>query len=297
MANVGDNRELGFSTRAVHAGQRPDPTTGAVMTPVFLNSTYWQKAPAEHQGYEYSRTGNPTRTALEGNLASLEGAKHGLCFASGLAATDAVTKLFSSGDHVVASNDLYGGTYRIFEQICRRFGMEFSFVEASDPAAVKGAMRPNTKMVWVESPTNPLLKIVDIEATAAIAHDAGATMVVDNTFATPYLQQPLSLGADIVVHSTTKYLGGHSDVIGGALVTNSDDLHERLAFIQNAAGGVPGPMDCFLVLRGTKTLAVRMDRHLENASKVVEFLAGHSRVKRVYYPGLPGHPGHEVAAK
>ena len=286
-----------FSTRAIHAGQEPDPTTGAIMTPVYMTSTYVQAAPGEHKGFEYSRTGNPTRTALEQNLAALEMGSHGLCFASGLAATDAICKLLKSGDHVVAGNDLYGGTYRIFQQVFGPFGLEFSFVDMGDPQCIADAMQPNTKMVWIETPTNPLLKIADIRAIAKVAHDAGALLVVDNTFATPYLQQPLELGADLVVHSLTKYLGGHSDVVGGALVTRSAELHERLAFIQNAAGAVPGPMDCFLVLRGTKTLAVRMERHCENARKIVDFLQGHSRVDKVHYPGLAEHPGHAVAAE
>ena len=286
-----------FATRAIHAGQEPDPTTGAIMTPVYMTSTYVQAAPGDHKGYEYSRTGNPTRTALEGNLAALELGKHGLCFASGLAATDAICKLLKSGDHVVAGNDLYGGTYRIFQQVFGPFGLEFDFVDMGDPNCIAEAIRPNTKMVWIETPTNPLLKIADIAAIAEVTHKAGAILVVDNTFATPYLQQPLELGADVVVHSLTKYLGGHSDVVGGALITRSDELHQRLAFIQNAAGAVPGPMDSFLVLRGTKTLAVRMERHCDNARKIVEFLCGHDRVDEVHYPGLPEHPGHEVAKR
>lgn len=286
-----------FATRAIHAGQAPDPTTGAIMTPIYQTSTYVQRAPGDHQGYEYSRTGNPTRTALEANLASLESGKHGLCFASGLAATDAVLKLLRSGDHVVAGDDLYGGTYRIFDKVYRPFGLDFSFVDASDAARVRDAIRPETRLVWLETPTNPLLKISDIAAVVDVCQKAGVLLVVDNTFATPYLQRPLELGADIVVHSMTKYLGGHSDVVGGAIVVRSDELHARLAFIQNAAGGVIGPMDSFLVLRGTKTLAVRMDRHQENAARIVDFLTGHPKVGRVYYPGHPEHPGHDIAKR
>ena len=286
-----------FSTRAIHAGQEPDPATGAIMVPVYQTSTYVQSAPGEHQGYEYSRTGNPTRTALEKNVASLEGGKHGLCFASGLAATDAIVKLLEQGDHVVAGNDLYGGTHRLFQQVFARFGLEFDFIDTSDLAAVSAAMRPGTRLVWIETPTNPLMKIVDVAALADVAHRGEALLAVDNTLATPYLQRPLELGADLVIHSTTKYLGGHSDVIGGAIVTSSDELREKLGFLQNAVGAVPGPMDCFLILRGIKTLAVRMDRHQENARRIADYLCGHDRVERVYYPGLPEHPGHELAAR
>ena len=244
-----------FSTRAIHAGQAPDPTTGAIMTPVYLTSTYVQENPGTHLGYEYSRTGNPTRTALEQNLASLECARHGLCFASGLAATDAVLKLFKSGDHVIAGDDLYGGTHRLFTQIFQQFGMQFDFIDATDPQRIVDTIGESTRMVWIETPTNPLLKITDIAEISRICREKSILLVVDNTFATPCLQQPISLGADIVLHSTTKYLGGHSDVVGGALVTSDDDLRERLAFIQNAAGAIPGPLDCFLTLRGTTTLA------------------------------------------
>lgn len=286
-----------FSTRAIHAGQHPDPTTGAVMTPIYQTSTYSQEAPGKHKGYEYSRTGNPTRTALEANLAALEDGKHGLCFASGLGATDTVLKLLDAGDHVIACDDLYGGTYRIFDKVYRRFGLDFHFVDARDVGRVEAAWKPQTRMVWVETPTNPLLKIVDIAALAQLCRARGALLVVDNTFATPYLQRPLSLGADIVVHSTTKYLGGHSDVVGGAIIIDRDDLRQRLGFLQNACGAVPGPMDCFLVLRGTKTLAVRMDRHQQNAAQLVRFLREHPRVARVYYPGLSDHPGHDLAAR
>ena len=286
-----------FETRAIHAGQHPDPSTGAVMTPVYLTSTYVQEAPGVHQGYEYSRTGNPTRSALEGNLASLEGGTHGLCFASGLAATDAVLKLMEPQDHVVAGNDLYGGTHRIFTQVYQPMGIGFDFVNTGDPDQVRDAITDKTRMVWLETPTNPLLRITDIAAVSEICREKGVLLVVDNTFATPYLQQPLALGADIVVHSVTKYLGGHSDVVGGALITSDDALHEKLAFIQNAVGGVPGPLDCFLTLRGTKTLAVRMDRHCENAAKIAAWLESDSRIGKVFYPGLESHSGYEVASR
>ena len=286
-----------FETRAIHAGQHPDPSTGAVMTPVYLTSTYVQEAPGVHQGYEYSRTGNPTRSALEGNLASLEGVTHGLCFASGLAATDAVLKMMEPQDHVVAGNDLYGGTHRIFTQVYQPMGIGFDFVNTGDPDQVRDAITDKTRMVWLETPTNPLLRITDIAAVSEICREKGVLLVVDNTFATPYLQQPLALGADIVVHSVTKYLGGHSDVVGGALITSDDALHEKLAFIQNAVGGVPGPLDCFLTLRGTKTLAVRMDRHCENAAKIAAWLEADSRIGQVFYPGLESHSGFEVASR
>ena len=267
------------------------------MTPVYLTSTYVQEAPGVHQGYEYSRTGNPTRSALEGNLASLEGGTHGLCFASGLAATDAVLKMMEPQDHVVAGNDLYGGTHRIFTQVYQPMGIGFDFVNTGDPDQVRDAINDKTRMVWLETPTNPLLRITDIAAVSEICREKGVLLVVDNTFATPYLQQPLALGADIVVHSVTKYLGGHSDVVGGALITSDDALHEKLAFIQNAVGGVPGPLDCFLTLRGTKTLAVRMDRHCENAAKIAAWLEGDSRIGQVFYPGLESHSGFEVASR
>ncbi len=286
-----------FETRAIHAGQEPDPTTGAVMTPVYLTSTYVQEAPGVHQGYEYSRTGNPTRTALESNLASMEGGEHGLCFASGLAATDAVLKLLSPQDHVIAGNDLYGGTHRIFTQVFGPMGIDFDFVNTGDCDQVRDAITDKTRMVWLETPTNPLLRITDISAVSAICREKGVLLVVDNTFATPYLQQPLALGADIVVHSLTKYLGGHSDVVGGALITSDGSLHEKLAFIQNAVGGVPGPLDCFLTLRGTKTLAVRMDRHCQNAAQIADWLEADSRIGMVFYPGLESHEGFEVASR
>lgn len=288
----------GFSTRAIHAGQEPDPTTGAVMTPVYLTSTFVQEAPGVHKGYEYARTANPTRTALQDCIASIEGGKHGLCFASGLAATDAVFRLLGSGERVLLGHDVYGGTYRLLAQILSRGGIEFAQVDTTDVEAVKAALAAApTAMLWFETPTNPLLDVSDIAALCAAAKDVGAIAVVDNTFATPYLQNPLALGADLVVHSVTKYLGGHSDTVGGAVVTSSDELAERLAFIQNAAGGVPGPLDCFLVLRGIKTLAVRMERHCDNAEKVADHLAADDRVARVLYPGRADHRGHAVAAK
>lgn len=290
-------KNAGFGTLAVHAGTEPEPRTGAIMTPVFLTSTYVQPAPAEHTGYEYSRTGNPTRAALEAALAALEGAEHGLAFASGMAAADAVIRLLDQGDHIVAGNDLYGGTYRLFTKVYERFGLRFSFVDASDPEAIAAAFEDGTKMLWLETPTNPLLSIVDIAAASAVAKQRGALVVVDNTFATPALQRPLELGADIVVHSTSKYLGGHSDVIGGAAITRDAGIRDRLAFLQNSAGGIPGPLDCFLTLRGIKTLHVRMERHCANAAKVAAFLAEHPRIEKVYYPGFENHPNHAVAAR
>jgi cystathionine gamma-lyase len=287
-----------FATRAVHAGQPPDPLTGALMVPIYQNSTYRQRAPAEPiDGYEYARTKNPTRLALERNLASLEGGKHGLCFASGLAATNTVMNLLKSGDHVVAADDLYGGTWRLFEKLYANFGVRFTYVDFCDLDAVKRAFRPETKFVFTETPTNPLLKICDLAAIAKLAHAAGAKAVCDNTFATPYLQRPLESGFDVVLHSVTKYLGGHSDVIGGALIVDDDELAQRLAFFQNAVGGVPGPNDCFLVLRGTKTLHLRMDRHCATALRLAQFLANHPEVSKVHYPGLASHPGHALAKR
>ena len=290
-------RKHGFETLAIHAGQEPDPTAGAVTVPIYQTSTFAQEAVGKHKGYEYARTGNPTRTALETCLAALEGGAWGLAFASGMAATDAVAHLLSSGDHVVMADDIYGGTYRLFARVFDRVGIELSAVDMRNPANVRAALTRSTKLVWMESPTNPMLKIVDIAAVAAVARDAGALAVVDNTFASPYLQQPLGMGADLVLHSTTKYIGGHSDVVGGALIGNDADLRDRLAFIQNAAGGVPGPFDSWLVLRGAKTLAVRMERHSDNAQAVAEWLAQHEKVARVNYPGLPTHEGHDVARR
>ncbi len=286
-----------FETMAIHAGQRPDPTTGAVMTPVYLTSTYAQSGPGEHKGFEYSRTRNPTRDALQGCLAALEGGKHALAFASGLAATDAVLHLLSAGDHVVLSDDLYGGTFRLADKVFKRLGIEQSYVDVTDPRAVEAAFRPSTRLVWLETPTNPMLKICDLAALAEISRRHGAISVCDNTFATPFFQRPLELGIDLVAHSMTKYLNGHSDVVAGALVMRRDDLQERLAFLQNAVGAVPGPLDCFLVLRGLKTLHVRMERHEENARLVVQALQRHPRVERVTWPGMPEHPQHALARK
>ncbi|NHC45828.1 cystathionine gamma-synthase [Motilibacter aurantiacus] len=290
----------GFETLAIHAGQEPDPLTGAVVPPIVQASTYKQDGVGGLRGgYEYSRSGNPTRTALEECLAALEGGRRALAFASGLAAEDTLLRtVLSPGDHVIVPNDAYGGTYRLFAKVWSRWGIEYDPVDLRDLDAVRAAVRPgSTRLVWVETPSNPLLSIADISAVSAIAHDNDALVLVDNTFASPYLQQPLALGADVVVHSTTKYLGGHSDVVGGALVVADAELGERLAFSQNAAGAVPGPLDSWLVLRGAKTLAVRMDRHCANAERVVEFLNGSSAVAEVLYPGLPGHLGHEIARK
>lgn len=291
--------KAGFETRAIHAGYEPDPSTGAVIPPIFATSTYKQDGVGGLRGgYEYSRSANPTRTALEGALAAAEEGERGFAFASGLAAEDTLIRsLLTPGDHVVIPDDAYGGTFRLFDKVAKVWGVEHSPAAVSDPDAVAAAIRPETKLVWVETPTNPLLNIGDIEALAALAHDAGALLVVDNTFATPYLQTPLALGADVVVHSTTKYVGGHSDVVGGALVVRDLDLAERIGFHQNSMGAVAGPFDAFLTHRGLKTLGVRMDRHCDNAEKVVEFLSGDSRVQQVIYPGLAEHPGHEVAAK
>jgi cystathionine gamma-synthase len=290
-------RQDGFETLAIHAGQDPDPATGAVVTPIYQTSTYAQQAVGEHKGYEYSRSGNPTRTALQICLAALEGAAFGFSFASGLAGEDAVLRLMSAGDHVLIPHDAYGGTYRLVARVHGPAGLEFSAVAQGDMNQVAASWRPETKLVWVETPTNPLLSIVDIAAVADFAHDRGALVVVDNTFATPYLQRPLDLGADVVVHSTTKYLGGHSDVVGGFVATSDPDVAERLAFLQNAVGAVPGPFDCFLTLRGVKTLPVRMDRHCANASAIVDLLVAHPAVVTVNYPGLLEHPGHAVAAR
>lgn len=289
-----------FETRAIHAGQDPDPTTGAVVVPIYATSTYAQSAPGEHSGYDYSRTANPTRSALQEALASLEGVEEtdgGGCVAtaSGMAAAALLGYLLRPGDHMVIPDDAYGGTFRFVARVLGEQGIAWSAADLTVPAVLEAALQPSTKMVWVESPTNPLLRIVDLAAAAAVAHRAGALLVVDNTFATPYLQRPLDHGADVVLHSSTKYLGGHSDAVGGALVTPDADLYERLRFLQNAAGPVPGPFDCFLVLRGVKTLALRMERHCENAARVAEFLAADRRVAEVLYPGLPDHPGHAVA--
>ncbi|WP_323172459.1 cystathionine gamma-synthase [Natrialba sp. PRR66] len=290
-----DDDQFRIETRSIHAGQDPDEETGALMTPIHANSTYEQDAPGDHRGYEYSRTGNPTRTDLEANLASLENAEYGRAFASGMASINTVLNLLSAGDHVVTGNDVYGGTHRIFTQVYEDYDIEFSFVDMTDLDAIDAAFRDETELLWLETPTNPLLSIVDIEGAAEIAHDHDALCAIDNTFATPYLQQPLDLGADIVSHSLTKYLGGHSDVVGGALLTDDEALDERFGFYQNSVGATPGPFESFLVLRGTKTLPVRMERHCENARAVAEWLDEQPAVERVYYPGLESHPGHEIA--
>ncbi len=287
----------GFSTRAIHEGQAPDPTTGAVIVPIYQTSTYAQEAVGEHKGYEYSRTGNPTRTAYETALASLENADWGLAFASGMGATSTLLYLLESGDHVLAADDLYGGTYRLFDKVLRRYGIDFSFVDLSDASVVAAALRPSTRMVWIETPTNPMLKLVDIAAVSAAARAQGCLVVVDNTFASPYLQQPLDLGADLVMHSATKYLGGHSDLVGGVVAGRGEELRARLAFLQNAAGVVPGPMDSWLALRGLKTLALRMERHSQSGLALATWLESHPRVERVIYPGLPSHPSHDLARR
>ncbi|MEO8843724.1 MAG: cystathionine gamma-synthase [Kofleriaceae bacterium] len=290
-----NNDKYGFGTRAIHAGQSHDPVTGAVMTPIYYTSTYAQSAPGVHKGYEYSRTHNLTRFALEANLASLEGGVGGLCFASGLAATSTLLQMFDTGTHVVACDDLYGGTYRLFDKVYRRFGFEFSYVDPGLGAAgIEAQIQSNTKLVWIETPTNPMLKIIDIAAVAAVCKKKGVLLAVDNTFMTPFLQQPLALGADIVAHSLTKYLNGHSDVIGGALIFKTQELRDKVAFLQNAAGAVPSPMDAFLVMRGTKTLHVRMERHEANARTLAWWLDKHPQVERVIYPGLESHPGHAL---
>lgn len=285
-----------FSTKAIHAGQGADPTTGATIVPIYQTSTYTQEAVGVHKGFDYSRTVNPTRVALETQLAALEGADYGSAFASGMAATSAVLNLLSAGDHVVVTDDLYGGTYRLFSRVLTRYGLEFTYVDMADMDAVRAAIKPNTKMFWVETPTNPLLKLIDIRAICAL-RKSGQIVVVDNTFASPYFQQPLALGADVVVHSTTKYIGGHSDVVGGAALTSNKDYHEVIKFHQNAVGGIAGPHDAWLTMRGAKTLAIRMREHAANAQKVAEFLEAHQEVERVFYPGLPSHPQHELAKR
>ena len=284
-------------TLAIHGGQRPEPITGAVTPPIFQTSTYAQPAPGEHTGFEYSRTQNPTRFALERAIAALEGGRHGLCFASGCAATATVIQLLDAGDHVVASDDLYGGTFRLFDKVMARRGQSFSFVNVADIEAVEQAITERTKLVWIETPTNPMLKLADIAAIAEICRRRGVTLAVDNTFCSPILQRPLELGADLVIHSTTKYVGGHADVVGGAVVTNDDALAERLAFLQNSCGAVPGPQDCFLTLRGLKTLPLRMERHCNNAGALSSWLEAHPKVRRVIYPGLQSHPQHELARR
>ncbi|HNY54130.1 MAG TPA: cystathionine gamma-synthase [Chitinophagales bacterium] len=286
-----------FATKVIHAGIEPDATSGAIMTPIFQTSTYVQDAPGVHKGFEYARTQNPTRNVLQNQLAALENGNHGICFASGLAATDAIVKLFQQGDHIISCNDLYGGTYRIFTKVYGKFGMDFSFVDMTDVTNIENAITPKTKLIWVETPTNPMLNIVDIAAVCALAKKHNVLVCVDNTFASPYLQTPLDLGADIVIHSATKYLGGHSDVIHGAVVVKDKSLADQLYFIQNASGAVPGPQDCFLILRGIKTLHIRVERACENAEKIAAYLKSNPKVGNVHYPGFTEHKGHEIAKK
>jgi cystathionine beta-lyase len=286
-----------FGTKAIHAGVEPDPSTGAIMTPIFQTSTYVQASPGVHKGYEYARTQNPTRDALQKNLAALENGKYGLCFSSGLGAIDAVIKLLKPGDEVISTNDLYGGTYRIFTKVFEKYGIKFHFIPMENPASMANYINSNTKLIWAETPTNPMMNIVDIAEIAKIAKQHGVLFAVDNTFATPFLQNPLDLGADIVMHSVTKYLGGHSDTVMGALIVNDEALAQQLAFIQNACGAVPGPQDCFLVLRGIKTLHLRMERHCQNGASIAHFLRNHPKVEKVYWPGFEDHPNHAVAKK
>lgn len=295
MAN--NNKNLQFGTKAIHAGVQPDPTTGAIMTPIFQTSTYVQEAPGVNKGYGYARGKNPTREALQGSIAALENGNHCVCFSSGVAATDAVLKLLSPGDEVITGDDLYGGTYRLFTKIYEKFGIKFHFVDLTNADNINAYVNENTKLIWAETPTNPTMKIIDIAACSAIAKKNNILMVADNTFASPYLQNPLDLGADIVMHSVTKYLGGHSDVVMGALIMNSDDLHEKIYFILNTTGANPGPMDSFLVLRGIKTLHLRMERHCYNGRIVAEYLKNHPKIEKVYWPGFPEHPNHEIAKK
>ena len=287
---VDTTKEHGFGTLAIHAGQEPDPTTGAIMTPIYQTSTYVQAAPGDHQGHEYARVSNPTRSVLEQNLAALEAAQHGICFSSGVACTDAILKSLRPGDHILSTNDLYGGTFRLFRQVFEPFGLTFSFVDMRDLDQVAAAIKPNTRLLWLETPTNPLIRVLDLEKLSDLAKAHQIDVAVDNTFASPYLQQPLTLGADLVMHSSTKYLGGHSDLIGGVVCTNRSDWNEKLRFQVKCAGAVPGPMDCFLNLRGTKTLHIRMERHCKNAMTIAQFLKEHSSVGKVYYPGLYTFP-------
>ena len=291
------DKNAAFATKCIHGGLEPDPQTGAVMTPIYQTSTYAQSAPGVHQGFEYARTQNPTRNALQDNLASIENGTHGICFSSGLAAMDNVLKILEPGDEVLASDDLYGGSYRLLTAVFGRFGIKSRFIDMRDAEKVREQLSGATKMLWIETPTNPMLNVVDIEALTGIAKEAGAISVVDNTFASPYLQQPLDLGADLVLHSATKYLGGHSDVVMGAVVARDKELADRLYYLQNAAGAVPGPQDCFLVLRGIKTLHLRVERSCRNAKKIVEVLRNNDLVANVYYPGLTDHPGHDIAAR
>ncbi|MAN85833.1 MAG: cystathionine gamma-synthase [Algoriphagus sp.] len=284
-----------FGTKAIHSGVEPDPFTGAIMTPIYQTSTYVQRSPGDHQGYEYSRTHNPTRTALQNNLAALENGKHGICFSSGLGAIDAVIKLFNPGDEIISTSDLYGGTYRLFTKVYEKYGIKFHFVPMTNVDLVAEKINENTKMIWAETPTNPMMNIVDLRALSKLAKGNNLLLGVDNTFASPFLQNPLDLGADIVMHSVTKYLGGHSDVVMGALVVNEDELAQRLIFIQNACGAVPGPQDCFLVLRGIKTLHIRMERHSQNGKTIAAYLKNHPKVEKVYWPGFEDHPNHDIA--
>lgn len=291
------NRPLALDTLCIHAGQDPDPISGAVMTPIVLSSTFAQDGPGGHKGFDYSRAGNPTRDALEKCLAALEGAKHGVAFGSGCAATTALLLTLKSGDHVLVGDDVYGGTFRIFDKVMKQFGVDATFLDMSDPTKVRAALRPTTRMIWLETPSNPMLKIFDVAAIAEIAKKASCVLAVDNTFATPMLQRPLDLGATVAVHSTTKYLNGHSDVVGGATMTSDDALAEKLHFLQKSVGGVPSPFDCYMVLRGLKTLAVRVERHVKGARAIAEWLSSHPQVDRVHYPGLASHPGHALAAR
>lgn len=286
-----------FGTKAIHAGITPDPSTGAIMTPIYQTSTYVQASPGDNKGYEYSRTHNPTRTALQDSLAALENGKHGLCFSSGLGAIDAIIKMLKPGEEVISTNDLYGGTYRIFTKIFAEYGIKFHFIGMENIEDIEKYVNDNTRMIWIETPSNPMMNIIDIKGAADIARKHQIKVVVDNTFSTPYLQNPLDLGADIVMHSVTKYIGGHSDVVMGAIVLNDEEMAERLAFIQNSCGAVPGPQDCFLVLRGIKTLHIRMQRHCENGRKVAEYLKDHNKVDKVYWPGFETHPNHDIAKK
>lgn len=290
------NDHYHLDTLAIHAGQPPDPATGAIMTPIYQTSTFVQSAPGEHKGYEYSRSGNPTRQALEELIAAIEGGRFGLAFSSGLAATDTILRLLNPGDHIIVGNDVYGGTYRLFERVFARYGLRFSWVDLTKPDNVRAAFTPQSRLLWLETPTNPLLSLADIRALADTARGK-VIVAVDNTFASPALQQPLTLGADIVMHSSTKYLGGHSDVVGGVLALNDQAMYQELKFLQNAVGGVPGPMDCFLVMRGIKTLVIRMERHSANALQIARFLEDHAAVKKVYYPGLESHPQHDLAGR
>jgi cystathionine beta-lyase/cystathionine gamma-synthase len=288
---------MGFSTDCIHAGQEPEPHTGAVTIPIYQTSTYVQPELGRHKGYEYARTKNPTRSALEANLAALERGKHGHCFASGMSATDTVFRLLKKGDHVVAGENMYGGSYRLFSRVLERFGLEFTYVDTSNVDNVRNAMRDNTRLMFLETPTNPMMTVTDLAACADVAHQKGALVVVDNTFCSPWLQKPLDLGADIVVHSTTKFLNGHSDSVGGAVISNSDEIGEQIGFLQNAIGAILSPFDSWLVLRGVKTLAVRMKRHEENGMAMANYLAHHAKVQKIYYPGLPDHPQHELAKR